>query len=36
MDVRGMGWERVDGVYLAQGREKWRDVVKTIMNFRVP
>jgi hypothetical protein len=29
--VWGMDW-----VHLAQGREKWRDLVTTIMNIRVP
>jgi hypothetical protein len=29
--VGGMDW-----IELAQGRERWRDLVNSVMNFRVP
>ena len=32
-DVR---WDGVDCVNLAQGRDRWRAVVNTIMNLQVP
>jgi hypothetical protein len=36
MDLREIGWEIVGWMHLAQGRDQWRAVVNTIMNFRVP
>jgi hypothetical protein len=36
MDVRERGWEVVNWIHLAHDRDKWRDVVKTVMNLRVP
>jgi len=36
MDLRETGWESVDWMYLAQDRDQWRAVVKTVMNLRVP
>jgi hypothetical protein len=36
MDLREVGWEGVDWIYLAQDRGKWRAVVNTVMNARVP
>jgi hypothetical protein len=36
MDLRGMEWEVVDLLHLAQNRDQWRVLVKTIMNHRVP
>jgi hypothetical protein len=35
MDLEDMGWG-MDWIELAQGRSRWRDVVNTVMNLRVP
>jgi len=35
MDLREIGWEGVDWMYLAQGRGQWWALVNTIMNFRI-
>jgi hypothetical protein len=35
MDLRELGWGRVDWIRLAQDRDRWRDVVNAVMNFRV-
>jgi hypothetical protein len=31
-----MEWEGVDWMHLAEVRDKWRAVVNTVMNIRVP
>jgi len=31
-----IGWEGVNWIHLAQGRDQWLAVVNTVMNFRVP
>jgi hypothetical protein len=36
MDLREVGWEVVDWIRLAQDRDQWCGLVKTVMNFRVP
>jgi hypothetical protein len=36
MDRREIGWEGVDWIHLAQDRDKWWNVVNTVMNLRVP
>jgi hypothetical protein len=36
MDLRELGWDGVDWIDLAQDRDQWRALVKTVMNFRVP
>jgi hypothetical protein len=36
MDVREIGWERVDWIHLAQDRDQWRALVNTVMNFLFP
>jgi hypothetical protein len=36
MDLQDVGGGRGDWMELAQDREKWRALVSTIMNFRVP
>jgi hypothetical protein len=37
MDLREIGWEGVvDWVHVAQDRDQWRIVVKTVINLRVP
>jgi hypothetical protein len=36
MDLSEIGWEGVDWMHLAQGRDQWWAVVKMVMNLRVP
>jgi hypothetical protein len=36
MDLKTLGWERVDWVHLALGRDHWRDFVKAVMIVRFP
>jgi hypothetical protein len=36
IDLREIGWDGVDWVDLAQDRNQWRALVKTVMNLRVP
>jgi hypothetical protein len=36
MDLREIGFGYVDWINLAQDRDRWRAVVNTVMNFRVP
>jgi hypothetical protein len=36
MDLRRIGWGGMDWIDLAQDRDQWRVLVKTIMNLRVP
>jgi hypothetical protein len=36
MDLRKTWWEGVDWIHLAQERDRWRSLVNTVMNFRVP
>jgi hypothetical protein len=36
MDVREIGWSGVDWISLAQDRDKWPAVVKTVMLLRLP
>jgi hypothetical protein len=36
MDLRVIGWSGVDWIYLAQHRDWWRALVRTVMNFLVP
>jgi hypothetical protein len=36
MDVREIGCEYVDWMYLAGDRDRWQALVNTVMNFRVP
>jgi hypothetical protein len=35
MDLREIGWESVEWIYLAQDRDRWRTVVNALMNLRV-
>jgi hypothetical protein len=36
MDLREIGWDGMDWIYLAQDRDQWRALVNAIMNLRVP
>jgi len=36
MDFKEAGWKAVNCIYLAQGGDKWRALVNTVMNFRIP
>jgi hypothetical protein len=36
MDIREIGLEGVDWIYLAQDENRWQAVVKTVMKLRVP
>jgi hypothetical protein len=35
MDLREIGWDDMHWIDLAQDREKWRALVKTVINLRV-
>jgi hypothetical protein len=36
MDLREAGWGDMDWINLAQDRDRWRALVNTVMNLRVP
>jgi hypothetical protein len=36
MDLREIGWEGVDWIHLAHDRDRWRALVTTVMNLRIP
>jgi hypothetical protein len=36
MDLREIGWDGVDWIDLAEDMDKWRALVNTVMNLRVP
>jgi hypothetical protein len=36
MDLREIGFGDVDWVHWAQDRDRWRALVNTVMNLRVP
>jgi hypothetical protein len=36
MDLREIGWDGGDSIDLAQDRDRWRALVKAVMNLRVP
>jgi hypothetical protein len=36
MDLREAGWVGVDWIDLAEDRDRWRALLYTVMNIRVP
>jgi hypothetical protein len=32
MELRGIGWDGMDWIYLAQDKDQWRTLVNTVMN----
>jgi hypothetical protein len=36
IDLREIGWDGMDWIYLAQERDPWRALVNPVMNLRVP
>jgi hypothetical protein len=36
MDLREIGWDGRDWIYLAQDGNQWRSLVNAVMNLRVP
>jgi hypothetical protein len=36
MDLREIGWDSMDLIDLAQDRDRWRALVNTVINLRVP
>jgi hypothetical protein len=36
IDLRGIGWDGMDWIDLAQDREQWRAVMNMVMNLRLP
>jgi hypothetical protein len=36
MDLGEAGWDDVDWIVLAQDRDRWRALVNSVLNFRVP
>jgi hypothetical protein len=36
MDLVEVGWGDVDSIGLAQGRNRWRALVNSVLNLRVP
>jgi hypothetical protein len=36
VDLRELGWGGMDWIDVAQDRDRWRALVNTVMNLRVP
>jgi hypothetical protein len=36
MNLRDIGWDGMNWIDLAQDRDRWRALVNTVMNLRVP
>jgi hypothetical protein len=35
MDLREIGWDGMDWIYLAQDMVQWRALLNTVMNFQI-
>jgi hypothetical protein len=36
LDLREIGWDGIDWIYLAQDMDQWRALVNMVMNLQVP
>jgi hypothetical protein len=36
MDLRDIGWGGMDWINLAEDRDQWKALARTVMNLRVP
>jgi hypothetical protein len=36
LNLKELEWKGVDWIYLGKDREKWRDLLDTVINLRVP
>jgi hypothetical protein len=36
MELRDIGWGGMDWIDLTEGRDRWRALVNTVMNLRIP
>jgi hypothetical protein len=36
IDIREIGWDGMDWIYLAQDTDQWRALMNIVMNIRVP
>jgi hypothetical protein len=36
MDLKDIGWDRVQWIDMAHDRDQWRALVNTVLNLRVP
>jgi hypothetical protein len=36
VDLQEVGWRGMDWIHLAQNRDRWQDIVNTVMNLQVP
>jgi hypothetical protein len=36
MNIRVIGWDGMDWIYLAQDRDQWRALVRTLINLQIP
>jgi hypothetical protein len=36
INLREIGWDCVDWIYMAQDRDQWRILVNTVLNLHVP
>jgi hypothetical protein len=36
MDLREIGWDGTDWIYVGHNSDQWRALVNTVMNLRIP